>query len=376
MTQQKTSPLAGDPSPTAEEAGPLVERLRPLAEPAEAEGPLEPSGPLVEPVEPVETKGPSKPPTYDCRDTYNQTLLAIAHADRDVVVVVNDSVGSSKLDRLKKELPGQLVNVGIAEQDMVGVAAGLENGGKIPFVSGAGCFLTARAMEQIKVDLAYSGRHVVLCAQSPGVGYGALGATHHSIEDVAWMRIIPGMTVLVPADPLETEQAIRWAYRHDGPVYLRISRMKVPAIHPDDYQFAPGRAFTVRDGNDVTIVANGTVLHRAVAAADLLAGQGIDARVLSVASVKPLDEAAIVTAAQQTAGIVTVEEGLAAGGLGGAVAELVARTHPTRVTALGLPDTFAPTGSAGWILDHYGLNPQGIAGAAAALSRSAPTPDR
>lgn len=258
-----------------------------------------------------------KPETYDCRDTYTQTLLDIAANDRDVIVVVNDSVGSSKLDKLKKELPEQVVNVGIAEQDMIGVAAGLENGGKTPFVSGAGCFVSARATEQIKADLAYSRRHVVLCAQSPGVAYGALGATHHSIEDVAWMRVLPNMTVLVPADPIETEQAMRWAYTHDGPVYIRISRMKVPAVHPDDYHFEPGRASTLREGDDVTIMANGTVLHRALAAAELLAEDGIQARVLSVGSVKPLDVAAIVAAAEQTAGIVTVEEGLANGGLGG-----------------------------------------------------------
>lgn len=309
----------------------------------------------------------TKQATFDCRDTYLQTLLDIARNDITAVVVVNDSVGSSKLDKLKAELPAQLVNVGIAEQDMVGVAAGLENGGKIPFVSGAGCFLSARAMEQIKADLAYSKRHVVLCAQSPGVAYGALGATHHSIEDVAWMRVLPDMTVLVPADPAETEQALRWAYSHDGPVYVRISRMKVPAVHPADYRFAPGKAHTLRDGQDVTIMANGTLLHRALAAADLLARQGIQARVLSVASVKPIDEDAIVAAAEETAGIVTVEEGLASGGLGGAVAEVVARTHPTRVTALGLPDTFAPTGSAGWILDHFGMSPEGIAQSALAL---------
>lgn len=309
----------------------------------------------------------TKPETYDCRDTYTQTLLDLARGDRDVIVVVNDSVGSSKLDKLKKELPGQVVNVGIAEQDMVGVAAGLENGGKTPFVSAAGCFLSARATEQIKADLAYSRRHVVLCAQSPGVAYGALGATHHSIEDVAWMRILPGMTVLVPADPAETEQAMRWAYGHDGPVYIRISRMKVPAVHPDDYAFAPGKAVTLRDGDDVTIIANGTVLHRALAAAELLAADGIAARVISMASVKPIDADAIVAAAEQTGGIVTVEEGLAAGGLGGAVAEVVAATVPTRVAALGLPDVFAPTGSAGWLLDHFGMSPDGIATAAAEL---------
>ena len=266
-----------------------------------------------------------------------------------------------------KEFPGQSVNVGIAEQNMVGISAGLANGGKTPFVSAAGCFLTGRAMEQIKADLAYSHYHVVLCAQSPGVAYGPLGATHHSIEDIAWMRTLPGMTVIVPADPTETEQALRWAHRHDGPVYIRISRMPVPAVHPDDYTFAPGKAITLREGDDVTIAANGTVLHRALAAADQLAEQGVHARVLSVGSVKPLDEAAIIDAATQTGGIVTVEEGLANGGLGGAVAEVVARRCPVPVTMLGLPDTFAPTGSAGWILDHYGLNPEGIAEAAAKL---------
>lgn len=308
--------------------------------------------------------------TYDCRDTYSKTLLELARNDRNVIVVVNDSVGSSKLDTFKKELPAQMVNVGIAEQDMVGTAAGLENGGKVPFVSGAGCFLSARATEQIKADLAYSKRHVVLCAQSPGVAYGALGATHHSIEDVAWMRILPHMTVLVPADPAETEQAIRWAYGHNGPVYIRVSRAKVPAVHPEGYTFAPGKAVVLREGTDVTIAANGTVLHRALAAAELLAERGIQARVLSVASVKPLDEEAIVAAARETGGIVTVEEGLASGGLGGAVAETVARTHPVRVAMLGLPDTFAPTGSAEWILDHFGMDPAGIAETAASLSRA------
>ncbi len=305
--------------------------------------------------------------TYDCRSSYADTLADLARQDPNVVVIVNDSVGSSKLDSFVKEFPGRTVNVGIAEQNMVGVSAGLANGGKVPFVSAAGCFLTGRAMEQIKADLAYSNYHVVLCAQSPGVAYGPLGATHHSIEDVAWMRTLPGMTVLVPADPAETEQAIRWAYTHDGPVYIRISRMPVPAVHPDGYRFAPGTATKLREGNDVTVMANGTVLHRALAAADLLADQGIQARVVSVGSVKPIDEDAIVAAATETAGIVTVEEGLTSGGLGGAVAEVVARTHPTRVTMLGLPDVFAPTGSATWILDHFGMNPEGIAEAASQL---------
>ncbi len=310
--------------------------------------------------------------TYDCRSAYAATLADLARTDPNVVVVVNDSVGSSKLDGFVKEFPAQTVNVGIAEQNMVGVSAGLANGGKVPFVSGAGCFLTGRAMEQIKADLAYSGYHVVLCAQSPGVAYGPLGATHHSIEDVAWMRALPGVTVIVPADPAETEQALRWAYTHNGPVYIRISRMAVPAIHPDSYTFAPGKAAALRDGTDVTIIANGTVLHRALAAADLLADRGVRARVLSMASVKPLDEDAVIAAARETGGIITVEEGLVAGGLGGAVAEVVTRVHPTRVTALGLPDTFAPTGSPGWLFDHFGLTADGIADAAARLCATTP----
>lgn len=306
--------------------------------------------------------------TFDCRDIYAATLLDLATNDRDVVVVVNDSLGSSKLGDYAKHLPDQVINVGIAEQNMVGISAGLANGGKTPFVSAAGCFLTARSMEQVKADVAYNNYHVVLCAQSPGVAYGPLGATHHSIEDAAWMRILPTMTVIVPADPVETEQALRWAYGHDGPVYLRISRMKVPAVHPQGYAFRPGAATVLREGADVTIMANGVVLHRALAAADLLADRGISARVVSMASVKPLDVDAVVAAARETKGIVTVEEGLAAGGLGGAVAEVVTRTHPTRVTALGLPDTFSPTGSPAFILDHFGLDPDGIARSAAELA--------
>lgn len=304
---------------------------------------------------------------FDCRDTYAATLTDLAASDAGVVVVVNDSVGSSKLGDFQRRHPAQLVNVGIAEQNMVGVAAGLANGGKKPFLSGAGCFLSARAMEQIKVDLAYSRHHVVIAAQSPGVAYGALGATHHSIEDVAWMRVLPGMTVLVPADPAETEQALRWAYRHDGPVYIRISRAKVPAVHPKGWAFRPGKATVLLDGTDVTLMANGTVLHRAMAAATLLSGQGISARVLSMGSVKPLDGDAVVAAARETRGIVTLEEGLASGGLGGAVSEILTERAPARLVRLGLPDTFAPTGSDAWLLDRFGMSPAGIAQAAATL---------
>jgi transketolase len=305
-------------------------------------------------------------PRYDCRNAYVDTLAELARTDHRIVGVVNDSVGSSKLDAFKKAFPDRLINVGIAEQDMVGVAAGLANGGRIPFVSAASCFLTARALEQIKADVAYSDRNVKLCGMSPGVAYGELGPTHHSIEDVAWLRAIDNMIIVVPADPIETAAAMRWAAATDGPVFIRVSRMSVPQVYPEDYTFQPGRAVTVRGGNDVTLISNGTVLWRALVAAEHLAADGVDARVISMPTVKPLDVDAVVAAAAQTAGIVTAEEATTVGGLGGAVAETLAQHHPARMRILGVPE-FAPTGSAGFLLDRYGMSPEGIAKSARAL---------
>jgi transketolase len=305
-------------------------------------------------------------PRYDCRNAYVDTLADLAHNDHRIDGVVNDSIGSRKLDAFKKAFPERLINVGIAEQDMVGVAAGLANGGRIAFVSAASCFLSARAMEQIKADVAYSNRNVKLCGMSPGVAYGELGPTHHSIEDVAWLRAIDNMVVVVPADPIETAAAMRWAAATEGPVFIRVSRMSVPQIYAEEYTFRPGKAITVRDGNDVTLISNGTVLWRALVAAELLAADGINARVVSMPTVKPLDVDAVVAAATQTGGIVTAEEATTAGGLGGAVAETVVQHHPTKMKILGFPQ-FAPTGSAGFLLDHYGMSPEGISQAARTL---------
>ena len=305
-------------------------------------------------------------PRFDCRDAYVKTLSELADADHRIVGVVNDSVGSSKLDAFKKAFPDRLINVGIAEQDMVGVAAGLANGGRIPFVSAASCFLTARALEQIKADVAYSDRNVKLCGMSPGMAYGELGPTHQSIEDIAWLRAIDNITIIVPADPIETAAALRWAAAVEGPVFVRVSRMGVPQVNADDYEFVPGKAVTLREGGDVTLISNGTVIWRTLVAAEILAEEGISARVLSMPTVKPLDVDAIVAAAQQTAGIVTAEEATSAGSLGGAVAETVVQHHPTRVAILGVPE-FAPTGSAGFLLDRYGMSPEGIAESARTL---------
>ncbi len=315
------------------------------------------------------TVAPTAVPLHDCRDAWVEALLELAREDSRIVAVVNDSVGSSKLGPFQQEFPERVINVGIAEQDMVGVGAGLANGGKVPFVSAAACFLTARAMEQIKVDAAYSQHHIVLVGQSPGMAYGELGPTHHSIEDLAWLRTIPGLTVIVPADPDETRQALRWAAQHDGPVYIRVSRMGVPDVNPEGYEFQCGKAVTLREGNDVTLIATGTVVSRALAAADLLATSGVSARVLSMPTIKPLDKEAVLAAARETRGIVTVEEALTSG-LGGAVAELVAQHHPTRMRFVGVNDAFAPTGSIGFLLEHFGISAPKIAETASDLLSS------
>jgi transketolase len=300
----------------------------------------------------------------DCRDAFVRALEELAVRDPRIVAVTNDSVGSTKLARFRQRFPQRFINLGIAEQNMVGIGAGLANGGKIPFICGASCFLTARALEQIKVDLAYSQANVKLCSTTSGLAYGGLGPTHHSIEDLAWTRVIPNLTVIVPADPIETDQAVRAAAALDGPVFLRISRMPVPQVHAADYQFRVGRAACLKNGSDVALIANGTMVSRALEAAALLAEQGIAARVLNMATLRPIDCDAILEAAAQTAAIVTVEEHSVVGGLGGAVAEVVATSAPVHMRILGVPGVFAPTGSAQWLLEHFGLTAAGIRNAA------------
>jgi transketolase len=282
------------------------------------------------------------------------------------VAVVNDSLGSTKVSRVHDAFPERVVNVGIAEQNMVGIGAGLANGGKIPFVCGASPFLTARALEQIKVDAAYSGANVKLVGVSSGVAYGELGPTHHSIEDVAWMRAIDGLVVVVPADPLETRQAIKAAYELKGPIFVRTSRMPVPDVHRADYELRIGRAVRLRDGTDVTIIANGVMVSRALAAAEVLATDGVEARVLNMATASPIDRQAIVAAARETRGIVTAEEHIVRGGLGGAVAEVVVEERPVPMRILGFPG-FAPTGSIDFLLEWAGLTATSIASAARAV---------
>lgn len=307
-------------------------------------------------------------PTADCRVAFSETLVALAEADPRIVAVANDSVGSSNLKEFKRRFPERLVNVGIAEQNLVGVSAGLASAGKIPFACGASCFLTGRALEQVKVDLGYSRHNVKLCGMSSGMAYGELGPTHHSIEDLAWTRAIANLTVIVPADPVETGQAVRAAAAIDGPVFLRVSRLPVPAVHGADARFEIGRAVTLRVGSDVTIVAAGVTVSRALDAAGLLEADGISAAVLNLSTIRPLDRDSIVAAARRGP-IVTVEEHTVYGGLGSAVAEVVVTSHPVRMRLLGVPGVFAPTGSAEFLLQHFGLTPEGIRDAARSLVR-------
>ena len=304
---------------------------------------------------------------FDCRVAYSSVLEELAAQDQRVCAVINDSLSSAKLKSFKTKYPDRFINVGIAEQNMVGVGCGLANSGMIPYLCAASCFLTARAMEQIKVDLAYSKTNVRLCAMSPGMAYGQLGPTHHSIEDLAWMRVLPNLTVIVPADPVETAAVMRYSLVHEGPMFLRIARLPVPRVHGDDYEFRLGKAVRLREGSDVTLIANGLMVCRALDAAKALEVRGISARVLNMSTLKPLDHEAILDAARTTRGIVTAEEALAAGGLGGAIAEVLAQQHPTPMRILGVPDVFAPTGKAEFLLEHFGLTAAGIERAALEL---------
>jgi transketolase len=304
---------------------------------------------------------------HDCRDAFVGVLEALGAENPDVVAVCNDSVGSSKLGGFRDKFPERLINVGIAEQNMVGVGAGLANGGKLPFVCAASPFLTGRALEQIKADVAYTLTNVKLVGISSGMAYGELGPTHHSIEDFAWIRALPNIPVIAPADRVETAAAVRWAAAHEGPCFLRLSRVGVPDLFPEDHVFEVGRANLLRDGKDLTIVANGVLTHRALQAALILQGRGISARVLNMATVRPIDRESLRAAAEETGAILTCEEHTVFGGLGSAVAEVVVETCPVPMKLLGVPGVFAPTGSANFLLDEFGMSPEAIATSAADL---------
>jgi transketolase len=295
-------------------------------------------------------------------EEFADTLLALARADRQVIVVTSDSRGSGKLGPFGQALPKQIVEVGIAEQNLVGVAAGLASTGKKVFAVSPACFLTARSFEQIKNDLAYSDNPVVAVGISAGVSYGALGTTHHSLHDFAALRAVNNISVIAPADNYETREAVRAAAVAVHPVYLRFG--KAPLYHlPTDSAFASGLARCLREGRDGAFLATGeTVIHALLAAAQLEATEGLQFRVLSLPSVKPLDHAAVRQTARDCRVVITVEEHLVNGGLGEACAGVIAQAgFAPRFRIVGIPDEYTVTGSQADIFRHYGLSMEGLA---------------
>lgn len=303
------------------------------------------------------------------QDVFSETLLELARADPSVVVVTSDSRGSGKLSPFAEALPGQIVEVGIAEQTLVGAAAGLASGRRKPFAVSPACFLTARALEQIKNDVAYSAQPVRLVGISAGVSYGALGSTHHSTHDLAALRAIPGVAIVVPADNHEARGAARAAYAATGPIYVRIGKRSVPDLPGAAFEL--GRARLVREGDDLAFLATGETVWAAYAAAERLAAEGLQCRVLSVHTLRPLDVEAV-RAAGRTGAIVTVEEHSTAGGLGEACAAVLAEAGLcVSLRRMGLPDEETFPGSQAAIFDHYGISPEGLAAAARALAKGA-----
>ena len=307
---------------------------------------------------------------FDNRIIFAKTLIKLAQENPKIVVVCNDSIGSSNLTEFRDLFPERLIDVGIAEQNMVGIAAGLANSGLTPFVCAASPFLTGRALEQIKADIVYSKANVKLCGMSPGVAYGELGPTHHSIEDIAWMRALDSLTIVLPADEMQTKEALIWAANTAGPVFMRIGRFKVPSVSQGvNPAFVPNKAMRIMDGTDISIIAAGTLVSRAIDAALQLRSEGISARVINLSTVVPLDKTEILAAAKETKGIITVEESVTRGGIGGAIAEFVVQNYPVPMNLLGI-DTFAPTGSASFLLEHFGLTADNIVNTARELLKN------
>jgi transketolase len=295
------------------------------------------------------------------RQVICDTLMELAEKDKEIVVLTSDSRGSASMTRFAQQLPGQFVEVGIAEQNIVGIAAGLAASGMKPFVASPACFLSMRSIEQVKVDIAYSKTNVKLIGISGGVSYGALGMSHHSLQDIAVMRAIPGIQILLPADRIETEKMIKALVKSSEPAYVRIGRNAVPDVYDSgDYPFEIGKAVTLVEGKDLTIIATGEMVKIAVDTAALLHLEGIGCRVLNMHTLKPLDEEAIVRAARDTGLIITVEEHSIHGGLGGAVSEVVVQNCPVPMKILGIPDEPAIPGTSREVLEHYGLSASNI----------------
>lgn len=296
-----------------------------------------------------------------CRKAFTDTLIELAQKDKNIIALTSDARGSVTLDKYAQLLPEQFVELGIAEQNSVGVAAGMALSGKKCFVCGPACFYSARSYEQVKVDVAYMKTNVKIIGVSGGVSYGALGTTHHSLNDIAMMRSLPGMTVIFPCDVAQTVHMTKALAQFDGPVYVRMGRGAVPDVYTDEKsEFIIGKANTLLNGNDLTIIGTGETVYHCLQAAKKLAEKGIKARVIDMHTIKPLDIETIKRAAIETSKIVVVEEHYVTGGLGSAIAEWLIQNHPVPFKIIGFPDENLEHGSSGELFKYYGLDAEGI----------------
>ncbi len=300
---------------------------------------------------------------------YSDALLALGQDDDRIVVLDADLAKSTTTERFKERFSGRFFDMGIAEQNMLGMAAGLSLAGFVPFVSTYGVFLSGRAWDQIRTTISYGGLNVKLGGAHGGLSVGPDGATHQALEEITITRVLPGMTVLVPADYQETIKATRAAAAVKGPVYIRFGRAPVPMVTRPEDPFIIGKANTCREGGDITIISTGAMLAPALGAADNLASRGIQARVLNMHTIKPLDVDAVVRAARETGGLVTVEEHQINGGLGGAVAECLVENFPAPMERVGIRDTFGESGEPDELLESYGLTAASIEAAALRVLR-------
>lgn len=295
------------------------------------------------------------------RDAYGATLAALGHEDERIVVLTADLAGSTKTGLFAKEHPKRFFNMGVAEADMMGVAAGLAMSGYRPFASTFAVFATGKAWEQVRQVIAYPNTPVRIVATHAGLTVGEDGASHQMLEDIANMRVLPNMAVIVPADAIETRAVTHFVAGYDeGPVYVRLARAKFPVILKEDYAFELGKASTLAEGTDVSIFACGVMVSAAIQARDKLAKEGISVEVVNVSTIKPLDKETLLASSKKTGAVVTAEEHQVSGGLGSAVCELLSEELPTRVVRVGVHDRFGQSGSADALIAHYGLDTSGL----------------
>ena len=295
------------------------------------------------------------------RDSYGNALTELGAKHENLIVLDADLAGATKTSIFKKAYPERHIDCGIADGNMMGIAAGLAATGKVPFASTFAMFAAGRAFEQIRNSIGYPKLNVKIGATHAGISVGEDGATHQCNEDIALMRTIPGMFVISPSDDVEAKAAVYAAYEHEGPVYLRFGRLAVPVINDrPDYTFELGKGITLKEGNDITIIATGLCVYESLEAAKMLEADGIHARVINIHTIKPLDEALVVKAAKETGRIFTVEEHSIIGGLGSAVCDTLAAQHPARVTKIGVEDTYGESGPAVELIHKYGLDAEGI----------------